>query len=321
MPLLINFTVVASHVKWIPLFSDTPFILIQESLILEIACKKGHYLVSSNTEIQINCIKRYFARLKDGDLIFFQNQFILFKQHTNTGPDHPPVGNWVTGGINTFFYKLPQMVDASFFTALLERAESHPAVDQIDIDCGNMQYMNNQAVAEMLDMISQLEAWRIRVSFHNPGHKFKSYLKLANIENKIPIRYPNATPMHSPIEALRACDFFITRNHQEYIIQSGMVCCVGRSPTNSHIYIADRYVSRIHALIVNIHPTLYLIDCCSGNHTFINAQKIKPLCVYRLFAEDLLSFGGGANFQVTQKRCDADRNQTGQSDWHFLKIA
>ena len=161
--------------------------------------------------------------------------------------------------------------------------------------------MNNQAIENMLNLARKLKERRIAVCFYDANQKFLSYLKLANIEKLIPLRYANDAAFANTIKTFCASDYVITKNGNDYVIKSGRVLCVGRANPSSHINLADRYVSRTHALIVNISDRLYVIDCCSGNFTFINEEKITPMCLYQLFAEDAISFGGNENFKIEQR--------------------
>jgi len=301
MPLLITFSVISDAIESIPVNNGKPFTLTSGNLILEIASEKGQYIVSCNKELQINFARRYFAKLETNDLICFQNQFIIFKENADTEANKLFVCNFLKNGKNTFVYKLPEKIDMQIFSYLFKLTANHRTVKQIYIDCRATQYMNNQAVEDMLNLARKLKKRRIAVCFYEPNQKFISYLKLANIEKRIPLRYANDTAFANTIKTLCASDYVITKNGNDYVIQPGKVVCVGRANTSNHISLDDRYVSRTHALIVNISDRLYVIDCSSVNFTFVNKEKITPLCLYRLFAEDAISFGGNEKFRIEQR--------------------
>jgi hypothetical protein len=301
MPLLITLSVISDALESIPVNNGKPFTLTSGNLILEIAWENGQYFVSCNQELQINFARCYFAKLATDDLIFFQNRFIIFQENADTENNKLFVCNFLKNGKNTFFFKLPEKIYTPIFSSIFKVAACHRTVKQLYIDCRATQYMNNQSVEDMLNLARKLKERRIAVCFYEPCQKFLSYLKLANIEKLIPVKYSNEAAFDNTIKALRASDYVITQNGTDYVIQPEKVLCVGRANASSHISLADRYVSRTHALIVNISDRLYVIDCSSGNHTFINEDKITPLCLYRLFAEDAISFGGNENFRIEQR--------------------
>jgi len=301
MPLLITFSAISDAIESIPVNNGKPFTLTSGNLILEIASEKGQYIVSCNQELQINFVRRYFAKLETDDLICFQKRFIIFKENADTGDNNLFVCNFLKNGKNTFVFKLPEKIYTPIFSFVFKIAAGHRTVKQLYIDCRATLYMNNQAVGDMLNLAGKLQERRIAVCFYEPNQKFLSYLKLANIEKLIPLRYSNGAAFDNTIKTLRASDYVITKNGNDYVIKSGKMLCVGRANASSHISLADRYVSRTHALIVNISDRLYVIDCSSVNHTFINEEKITPLCLYRLFAEDAISFGGNSNFRIEQR--------------------
>jgi hypothetical protein len=301
MPLLITFSVISDAIESVPVNNSNPFTLTSGNLILEIASEKGRYIVSCNKELQINFARRYFATLETDDLICFQNRFIIFKENVDTEHNKLFVCNFLKNGKNTFLFKLPDKIYTPIFSSVFKIAAKHRTVKQLYIDCRATQYMNNQAVEDMLNLTGKLQERRIAACFYEPSQKFLSYLKLANIEKLIPLRYANGAAFDNSIKSLRTSDYAINRNGDDYIIKAGMVLCVGRANASSHISLADRYVSRTHALIVNIFDRLYVIDCSSCNFTFINEEKITPLCLYRLFAEDAISFGGNENFKIEQR--------------------
>jgi len=301
MPLLITFSALADAFESIPLRKSKPFVFTSGDLTLEIAWENGQYFVACNQEIQINFAKRYFAPLESDDLICFQNRFIIFKTDPADSANKLFVCNYLKNGKNTFLFKLPEKIDRPLFSCIFKMAADHRTVKQLYIDCRATLFMNSQAVEDMLTLAKKLKERRIAVCFYEPNQKFISYLKLANIEKLIPVKYSNGGPFDHTIKALRASVYVITQKGDQYIIQPGQVRCVGRTRSCSHICLNDRRVSRTHALIVNISDKLYVIDCCSGNYTFINEEKIVPLSLYQLFAEDTVSFGGDDHFRIEQK--------------------
>ncbi len=298
MPSIITFAFNSSAIESIPVDKDNPFALTISNLILEIAPENGCYIVSGNRELMINFQRRYFAKLETNDLIFFQDRIIIFKEETDTEDSRHFLCNFIQNDKNTFIFKLPEVISAKLFSSIFKIAANHPTDKQLYIDCRATQYMNSQSVENMLNFVKKLKTKRVSVCFYKPSQKFLSYLKLANIENLTPIKYTTDDALDSLIKKFSNANYLVTKEGNGRVIKQGEVICVGRVRENSHICLSDRYVSRTHAMIVNISKMLYVIDCCSSNFTFLNREKITPFCLYQLFTGDVISFGGNEIFKI-----------------------
>lgn len=305
MPSLKNFSLYESSIKTIN-FNTTPYSLSSDNVIVEIDSENRKYVVSSNVEMMVNADKSYFSHIETNDLICFNDEFIVFNEfNEETGhADNVFLGNVKK---NILVFRLPKKISKGPFSEIFKVAEHYPGPKKIYIDCSSTLFMDSKSVSGMMELIEKSEYKENSICFYKPSYKFLTYLKLANIEKNVPVKESGETFIDHFIDKKQFADkkqmknnYVITDKADNYVAAPENVISVGRLNNTCDIVLSDENISRIHALIINIHNSLYVIDCHSTNFTYINGWKIPPYRLNQLKVNDTIVFGRNACFNIKQ---------------------
>lgn len=102
----------------------------------------------------------------------------------------------------------------------------------------------------------------------------------------------------------------VTGERQEYVLTEGATASIGRS-SNNDIQIAERHVSRQHAVIRYRDGIFMITDLGSSNGTFVNDEKVME--PFPLFAGDEIRlYVPLLHFAALQEGDEAEAQKTGR---------
>lgn len=301
MPSLQKFSFKSSVLEIIN-FDKVPYTLSIDDAVLEIAFKNNFLMVASNISFYLNNIKCYFAKIKTDDLIYINNECIIFNEEIIIIPDDFFLGNFQYNGINSSLFTLPIKVSEQYFLTIDNILKSSLNKKKIFINCNLVSYMDGSALSAMLNLINTAIDKQSEIHFYLPNNKFLSYLQLAKIKKIVPIIESMIPSIEQFIDhGFVKINYFIVNHVKEYIINSKIVNYIGRSTEICSILVEDNQVSRIHSAIIIINNLPYLMDCDSVNQTYINNKKIKKFSLYQLKINDTIILGNSSRFILYEK--------------------
>ncbi|QTA82519.1 STAS and FHA domains-containing protein [Desulfonema limicola] len=306
MPSLKKFSLFESEIT-ASNFNTTPYSISYDDILMEIDCENQKHIISANTEFVINGEKCYYSQIKTNDLISFNNEFIIFSQEYNRDENSPFIGKIKTDQGKIMVFKLPRKTSRRAYIDILKTIDDYPQEKNIYIECNSIQYMDSESISSMIDLIRKMEQEKRSIFFYNPGDKFNTYLKLANIMKLVPVKISENNSIDDFIKNRVSYGFkqsqnryVVTDNFTNYIVEPETVISIGRLNKSCDICLTDERVSRIHALIVNTSNSLYVIDCLSTNFTYINGWKTPAYCLNKLKVNDIVVFGKNMHFKIKQ---------------------
>lgn len=286
-----------------------PYAVTFDDIWMEISYTDGNYTISGNTEFRINNQPSRRAPVHNNDLISFKDEFMIFTKEKEKDADIF-IGKLRTGEKENkhFVFKLPRKISKQDFEVITGVMESDPEEKEVYIDTSTAQFMDSDAIQNMLHLVQRMKNKKISCWFYKPSSKFITYLKLANIEKLIPVKRTKNEQIEYFIENRQAslrkekgkARFILTDNLHNFVVEPETVSLVGRIRTPHGILIPDNEVSREHALLVNKDNSLYLIDRDSTNYSYVNGWQVTPYCLHPLKVNDILYFGKNSHFKVKQ---------------------
>jgi anti-anti-sigma regulatory factor len=312
MPVMItfkHFSLFATNVD-VLIFKEFPVDMSFDDYQFIIRCEKSKFVISSSRQFFINSHKCFFSEIIPGDLVNFDNEFVLFTGTTGLTTNNVFVGKVQIAGIDDklLIFRLSRKNAAKDYTDITEIMSRLPDAGKIFVDASAAQFMDSHAIQSMLALIQQAKDEKRLLFFYKPSQKFITYLKLANIENLVPIvTTPNrhidqfiekrsASAQHHSSATL----FSISNQINSFTVLPETVFSVGRLNTSCGLLLSDSQISRVHVLFINTDSSLYLIDCNSTNFSFINGSKVIPYCLNRLKNNDSVTFGRNSHYTIKQ---------------------
>jgi pSer/pThr/pTyr-binding forkhead associated (FHA) protein len=304
-----HFSLFAGHVD--KLACETlPACMTFDEYQFNIGYEQARFIINCNRPFLINSHKSSRAEIKHGDLINFDHEFILFDEsHRSTG-NGVFVGKIHIPGIDDklLIFRLSRKNTGKDFTDIAEVMQRLPDAGKIFIDVAATQFMDSNAIRSMMALIQQAGDAKRSLYFYKPSQKFITYMKLANIEKKVPLlSSPNPyidlfiEKRSTSLQNLSgAVHFSISASDTKFTVPPETVLPVGRMNTMCGLLLSDSQISRIHVLFVNTDARLYLIDCNSTNFSYINGQKVSPYCLNPLKNNDTVAFGQNSHFTINR---------------------
>lgn len=291
-------------------FEDLPVDLSFDNYQFNIRYEKPKFFINSNRQFFINSDKCFFSEIIPGDLVNFNNEFIFFAASTGLAGNNVFVGKIQLTGIDDklLIFRLSRKNAGKDYTEIAEIMNRLPDAGIIYVDVSAAQFMDSHAIQSMMALIQQTKDAKRSLFFYKPSQKFITYLKLANIEKKVPIMSSPNRHIDQFIEKRAASaqhrsdatHYSISDQLNSLTIQPETVLSVGRLNTSCGLLLSDSQISRVHVLFVNTDARLYLIDCHSTNFSFINGVKVTPYCLNPLKNEDTVTFGQNSHFTIKQ---------------------
>jgi len=306
MPSLKNFSLFESEISTSN-FNDIPYSISYDDILIEIDCENQKHIISANIEFMKNAEKCYYSHIKTNDLISFNNEFIIFSQENSRDGNSPFIGKIKTDQEKILVFKLPRKTSKRAYNDIRKYIDTYPEEKNIYIESSSTQYMDSDSISSMIELIRKMEQEKRTLFFYNPGDKFNTYLKLANIMKLVPVKASENSAVDTFIKSRSSYvykqslnRYVVTDNVTNYIVEPETVISIGRLNKSCDICLTDERVSRIHALIINTNNSLYVIDCLSTNFTYINGWKITEHCLNKLKVNDIVVFGKNMHFKIKQ---------------------
>ncbi len=303
MPSLKNFSIYESVIKNIN-FNVTPYSITLGDTIFEIDSENDGYIISSNTEFMINAGKCYFSSVKTNDLLFFNDEFIIFNPEAGYADNHIFLGKVKDDKDKILIFKLPKKISKGPFNDILKIIQKYSDIRKIFIDAGSVLFMDSKAISGMIELIQKDK--NKSVYFYKPSYKFKTYLTLANIEKMISVKSSAHPFIDQFIDKRKEMidknqmnhSYLITDKVNNYLLAPENVITVGRMKDTCDILLSDESISRLHAVIVNTNNSLSVIDLGSTNSTYINGWKVSSYLLNQLKVNDVITFGRNIYFYI-----------------------
>lgn len=307
MPSLKTFSLFESKLNTINIESF-PYHLTSQGASIIIEQEGKRYSISSEAEIMVNNQKCHRSPIHSSDLIRSIDDFIIFYEDNSYIRTSTLIGKIRLHGNRYHIFKLPKKSSQRPFGEIHTYLSKHTDAENVYIDVSAIQYMDSDAIGEMIELIKSMKRQKRMLHFYHPSYKFLTYLKLANIEKIVSL----ASTPDPAIEAFiteresglsrgsSASRYILTDNRYHYFIDAETVISVGRLNNTCDICLEDERVSRIHALLLNSNHFPFIIDCRSTNHTFVNGWQLSPYRLTSLKVNDIIAFGQKTHYKVKQ---------------------
>jgi len=312
MPVMItlkHFSLFATKVD-VMTYEDLPVDMSFDDYQFNIRNEEPKFFINCNRQFFINNHKCFFAEIMPGDLVNFDNEFILVAGTTNLTDNNVFVGKIQIAGIDDklLIFKLSRKNAGKNYTDITEIMMRLPEAGKIFVDVSATQFMDSYAIQSMMALIQQAGDAKRSLFFYKPSQKFITYLKLANIEKMVPLRSSPNRHIDQFIEKRASSEqrhsaathYSISDKLNSFTVLPETVLSVGRLNTSYGFLLSDSQISRVHVLFINTDARLYLIDCNSTNFSYINGVKITPYCLKPLKNDDKVAFGQNSHFTIKQ---------------------
>lgn len=309
MPSLKCFSLFESKIETVN-FTAFPHTILLDSCRIEIDRRGKIHAIDCDKEVVLNAMPCKNATIRTNDLITFENEFLIFNAENSASGSNTFIGKVRNrqSQDRILIFKLPKKLSKRAFADIEKKISAYPEIKHSYIDSSEIQYMDSESISTMLDLIGQAGEKGHKLFFYRPSYKFDTYMKLANIEKRVAVKPGNEEAINRFIDSRTPDDstrnrYMISGNNQQAqqaIINPEAVISLGRLNNACDMVFSSESISRIHALFVNCNNSLYIIDCRSTNHTFVNGWKIEPYVLHHLKVNDIIALGNDVHFKVKQ---------------------
>lgn len=271
------------------------------SITIDLDYQNQDIIVKSTRPVCVNNQATRFARVAFGDVIGWDNWVFILAPECPYGSQLFYTGRVKYKNTPAFLFTAPEQVYAGFFLQLSQMISYYPEIRQIVINCQAVTYMDSESVSAMISLVHLARNQHCDLYFYAPSHRFHSYLTLSNT-GKFITEIPPVASIQNSMNGIcpnEGQNLFVLGNMDcFYGLKPDRVIFIGRSAEVCSIRIDDPSVSRVHAAMLIIRNSLYVIDLKATNGTYINDKQVPSMTLRAVKVNDQLFFGYTSPFKM-----------------------